>query len=306
MTFINAMLPANMSSIVWTAVAQFAAFMSQSFPMILAQGVQFITQLVSGFLQGIPLFLETAGSMLNSLLIVFLNALPSMLSSGMQLILNLASGLISSLPAIVSSATSIIAQLLSTIATHLPDLLAQGISLVAQLVAGLISMIPDVITTAGNIIQNIITTFGNTDWISIGTNIIRGIASGIASGVGIIIQAAKDAAMAAYNAAKSALDIESPSRLFRKEVGYRMPQGAALGVYDGIPLLNRAMDEMSGLANRKFTSRLKMSANFSGTNGGGLGRQIVINQHIYSEAKTAADLMREARYEAEKAVLFGV
>lgn len=306
MTFINAMIPANMSSIVWTAVAQFAAFMSQSFPVILSQGVQFITQLVTGFLQGIPMFLESAGSMLNSLLIVFINALPSMLSSGMQLILNLASGLISSLPAIVSSATSIVAQLLSTIATHLPDLLAQGISLVAQLVAGLISMIPDVITTAGNIIQNIITTFGETDWLSIGSDIISGIARGIADGVGVIIQAAKDAAKAAFDAAKEALGIASPSKLFRREVGYRMPQGAALGVYDGIPLLNRAMDEMSSLANQRFTSRLKMRADFSGADGGGFGRQIIINQYIYSEAKTAADLMREARYEAEKAVLLGV
>ena len=306
LTFINALIPANMSSLVTTAVTQFATFISANLPVLLSQGVQFITQLVMGFLSGIPSFLETAGSLLNQLLMAFLAALPSLRSSGAQLILSLASGLISSLPSIISSATSIVAQLLSTIATHLPDLLAQGISLIAQLVAGLISMIPDVITTAGNIIQNIITTFGETDWLSIGTNIIKGIASGISSGVGIIIQAAKDAAMAAYNAAKAALGIKSPSRLFRKEVGYRMPQGAALGVYDGIPLLNQAMDEMSSLANQRFTSRLKMHADFSGADGGGFGRQIIINQYIYSEAKTAADLMREARYEAEKAVLLGV
>lgn len=306
MTFINALLPSNMSSIVSTAVSNFSAFMTSNFPVLLGQGVQFITQLVTGFLSGIPSFLESAGTLLNQLLTAFLVALPSMLSAGVQLVLNLASGLISSAPNIVSSAASLIAQLLSTFAAHLPDLLAQGISLVAQLVAGLISMIPDVISTAGNIIKNICDAFGQTDWLSIGSNIISGIASGISNGVGIIIQAAKDAAMRAFNAAKQALGIASPSRLFRKEVGYRMPQGAALGVYDGIPLLNRAIDEMSGLANRTFTSRLKMNADFSGANGNGFGRQIIINQYIYSEAKTAADLMREARYEAEKAVLLGV
>ena len=31
-----------------------------------------------------------------------------------------------------------------------------------------------------------------------------------------------------------------------------------------------------------------------------------INQYIYSKAQTAADLMREARYEQERAVLAGV
>ena len=39
---------------------------------------------------------------------------------------------------------------------------------------------------------------------------------------------------------------------------------------------------------------------------GGSGRAVTVNQTIYSEAKTAADLMEEARYEAEKAVLFDV
>lgn len=311
MTFINALLPANMSSIVGTAVTQFAAFMTANLPTVLNQGVQFITQMVTGFLSGVPAFLESAGSLLNQLLAAFLAALPSLLSSGAQLILNLASGLVSSIPSVVSSATSIIAQLLSTIAAHLPDLLAQGISLIAQLVAGLISMIPDVITSASNIIQNIIDTFGSIDWLSIGSNIIRGIASGIANGASLIIEAAKNAAMEAFNAAKAALGIKSPSRLFRKAIGYMMPAGAALGVYDGIPLLRRAMDSMSDAATDTFHSRLRVNSQFrtSGTGGNGVagfGRQVIIYQYIYSEAKTAADLMQEARYQAEKAVLFGV
>lgn len=306
MTFINALLPANMSSIVWVAIVNFASFMRQGFPRILSQGVQMITNLVNGFLQGIPGFLTNVGIMLSSLLTALMSALPSMLSSGSQLILNLAQGLISSAPNIVASATSLIAQLLSTFAAHLPDLLAQGISLIAQLVAGLISMIPDVISGASNIVQNVIDTFKSIDWKSIGSNIISGIAGGIRNGASAIISAAKEAAQSAFKAAKSALGIASPSKLFRKEVGYRMPQGAALGVYDGIPLLDRAMDSMTNAVNSRFTSRLKMNADFSGSGAGGFGRQIIINQYIYSEAKTAADLMREARYEAEKAVLLGV
>ena len=43
--------------------------------------------------------------------------------------------------------------------------------------------------------------------------------------------------------------------------------------------------------------RSAMSGSFGG---------VVVNQNIYSEAKTAADLMREARWEAERAVLTGV
>jgi hypothetical protein len=39
---------------------------------------------------------------------------------------------------------------------------------------------------------------------------------------------------------------------------------------------------------------------------GNMSGGIVVNQNIYSEAKTAADLMQEARWEAERAVLMGV
>lgn len=304
-TFLQALIPSNMASIVGSMVSNFSGFVNNNLPVLLAQGVQFITQLVNGFLSGIPGFLATAGSLINQLLTAWLAALPSIWSSGSQLILNLAAGLITGIPNVISSAVTIIGQLLSTIASHLPDLLAQGISLIAQLIAGLISMIPDVITAATNIIKNIKDTFSNIDWLSIGSNIISGIARGIRNGASAIIAAAKEAAQAAFAAAKSALGIKSPSRLFRAEVGYRISQGAALGITDGIPLMTRSMDSLTRATNAAFVSRLRMDASQSET-GGRLGRQIVINQYIYSQAQTAADLMREARYEAEKAVLLGV
>ena len=37
----------------------------------------------------------------------------------------------------------------------------------------------------------------------------------------------------------------------------------------------------------------------------GKGTTIVVNQYINSEAQTAADLMREARWEQERGVLMG-
>ena len=304
-TFLKALMPSNMGDLVSNMISNFANFITSNLPVIVSQGLQLITQLIIGFLKGIPEFLANAGDLLDQLLQAFIAALPSLLASGAKMIRQLAAGLISNIPNIISAAVSIIAQLLSTLAAHLPDLLAQGIALIAQLVAGLISMIPDVITAAGNIIKNVKDTFSNIDWKSIGSNIIRGIANGISNGASMIISAAKEAAQRAFEAAKSALGIKSPSRLFRAEVGYRISQGAALGITDGIPLMTRAMDDLTNATNTAFNSCLRMGAGSSGS-GQGYGRQIVINQYIYSQAQTAADLMREARYEAEKAVLLGV
>lgn len=310
-TFINAMLPADMSTVVGTAVGQFSAFMTANLPVILDQGVQIITQLVTGFLSGLPGFLESAGSILQQLLTTILAALPSMLSSGASLILNLAGGLLSSLPSIASSATTIIANLLSTFASHLPDLLAQGISLIGQLVAGLISMIPDVISTAGDIVSGIFNTFGETDWVSIGKDIINGIVSGIWNAASSLFNALKDLASQALQAAKNTLEIKSPSRRARREIGYQIPAGAALGVDDGIPLVKRAMSRLNDAVTDSFTANLRIGIGYQKQTSGGDKepknvKKIEINQYINSKAQTAAELMWEARYQAEMAVLLGV
>lgn len=305
MTFLKALLPADIGAFVSDAVANFGTFINESLPTLLQQGVGIITGLVTGFLQGLPQFILAAGELLNQLYNSFLQALPTILHYGAQLILNLANGFSQSLPQIVSAATQVMGELISTFVAHLPDLLAQGINMILTLIAGIISMTGDLIAAAIKLIKSVVDTFKETDWGAIGDNIIDGIYNGIMRGVSKIISAAKEAANNAFAAAKEALGIKSPSRLFRAEVGYRISQGAALGITDGIPLMTRAMNELTNATNTAFTSRLRMGASQTGNSGFG-GRQIVINQYIYSQAQTAADLMREARYEAERAVLLGV
>lgn len=304
-TFLKALIPSNMGDLVGTMIGKFSDFITSNLPVIVSQGLQLITQLIIGFLKGIPEFLANAGDLLDQLLQAFLAALPSILESGAQMIQQLAAGFSENIPKIVSAATQVIGQLISTIVAHLPDLLAQGINLLLTLIAGFISMQGDLIAAAWDIIKKLIDAFKETDWKSVGDNIMDGIKQGILNGVGKIVSAAKEAANKAFAAAKEALGIKSPSRLFRAEVGYRISQGAALGITDGIPLMTRAMNDLTNATNTAFNSRLRMGAGSSGS-GQGFGRQIVINQYIYSQAQTAADLMREARYEAEKAVLLGV
>lgn len=280
-------------------------------PVLLSNGVDLISQLAVGFLEGIPAFLEQAGSLIQSLLSALLSAAPSLLSSGATLVLNLASGLIASLPSIISSGTTIIAQLLSTFAEHLPDLLAQGISLIGQLVAGLISMIPDVVSSAGDIAQKIWDTICETDWLGLGKAIIDGIVRGISNAASSLFNALKDLASQALQAAKDALDIHSPSRRFDREVGYQIPAGEAQGIRRGFPLVRNALKSLNDITTSAFASELRIGARVQtsgvdSTDVAAKGRSVTVNQYIYSEAKTAADLMREARYQAEKAVLLGV
>lgn len=191
-----------------TAVGQ---SITNGLPQLLTSGVQLVTNLASGLLQGLPTVISNAGSIVAQLLATLLQQIPTILSAGVQLIGGLAQGLLQNAPAIVSSIAQVIAQLVATIATHLPTILAQGILLIAKIGAGIIQAIPDLVGKLPQVFSSIVREFAAFDWGEIGLNLLRGIANGITNGVSTIIDAAKRAAQAAFDAAKNALGINSPS-----------------------------------------------------------------------------------------------
>lgn len=75
---------------------------------------------------------------------------------------------------------------------------------------------------------------------SIGQAIIDGISGGISAGIGAIQSMAANAANSALSAAKAALGIESPSKVFNKEVGQMMMLGAIGGINVQKPALMAA------------------------------------------------------------------
>ncbi len=66
--------------------------------------------------------------------------------------------------------------------------------------------------------------------VSIGKNIINGIVRGVTSGASALYNSMKRIASRAVSAAKSALQIHSPSRVFANEVGRFIPEGITVGI----------------------------------------------------------------------------
>jgi hypothetical protein len=64
-------------------------------------------------------------------------------------------------------------------------------------------------------------------------------------GVGYIASAAKEAAASALDTAKAALDIHSPSRVFKNEVGMMIGAGMAEGIKDSTFMVNSAMNNLN-------------------------------------------------------------
>ena len=81
---------------------------------------------------------------------------------------------------------------------------------------------------------------------SVGFNMMSGVAQGIAEGKSMAIGAAAAAALEAYEAAKGALDINSPSKKFI-EIGMSTMEGMSKGMENGV---GQVMDQAKDLANK--------------------------------------------------------
>jgi hypothetical protein len=136
-----------------------------------------------------------------------------------------------------------------------------GMDQVIQVVAGGLKAFKDLGIAAMNIqafmvnfglaVAKLVTDFKNAaapGAQNIGLAISLGIAAGITSGTPAIVSAVYAAINQAILAAKAALGIASPSKVFQQQIGLQMSAGMAGGVTMGAPLVDRAVTDVSGRA----------------------------------------------------------
>ena len=283
---------------------------TNKFPELLKKGVEMVTNIANGILQNIPKILQSAGEILSKFVSFIMQNLPTILSSGVQLVLSLVKGIISNIPSVISSAATIISNLLATFAKNLPQLLQQGITMLGQVAAGLIQAIPELIGKIPTIFSNIVSAFKKHDWLSIGADIISGIAQGIINGVGSIISAAKQAAASAFNAAKEKLGIQSPSKVMRDGVGRWISAGIAVGIEQNSSMVTKAMNDLTKEATGTINADVSMGISQSrygklaGTEGMNANSGFQQNVNIYAPKELSpSEVARQTRNATRNMVL---
>ena len=216
---------------------------TNALPELLSSGVEIITEVANGILQSLPQLITTAGEIITKFASFIMQNYPTIMENGKNLLLNLVNGIVNNLPQIVTAVVQVIAKFVATVAQNLPQILQKGIEIIGQLVVGLLQAIPKVVAAIPQIINAIKSAFGNTDWASIGMNIIQGIKNGIVNAAGAIADAARSAAQSAFNAAKNMLQIHSPSKK-GAWLGDMFDEGIALGIDANADEITKATDAM--------------------------------------------------------------
>lgn len=150
--------------------------------------------------------------------------------------LNAVSGVVSSIMGVISntwsSAWNSVKSLVSNAWNGITSAVRNGVNAVSNTVNGIGGKIKGAFSNAGS-------------WlVSAGNNIIQGLINGIRNAIGNAVAAVKGAASSIVNAAKGALGIHSPSRVFRDEVGKMIPAGLGVGVEMNESLAVRPVQSM--------------------------------------------------------------
>ena len=172
---------------------------------------------------------------------------------------------------------------------------SSGKLIIAAIAAGVVNNAIILQTAVNGVCSNVASNVDTSSSESVGLAIVSGIAVGVSKNQSVLITAAVGAAVAAYAAAKAALQINSPSKLFMT-LGSGVIEGFAKGINDNRRMSDLAAEDMADssveTANRAI-SRLRDVLTGS-MDGDPVIRPVLDLSEIQNGASAISDILGDA------------
>ena len=294
---------------------------SDNFPEMLVSGSLLIEKLALGISENIDTIIDGIVSVIDAIILALTDpvSLNRLLDAAFTLISELAWGLINNINAIILAATTLLDGIIDFFLRpeNLAMLIETAIELVLALGTGIVKAIPQLLASIGLLIESIFLNFFIADWSSIGTNIIDGLRAGIENAWWNLKHWFEGLFDDLIGVAKRILGIASPSKVFKK-IGKWTAEGYGEGFENAFgeveDNIENSLDfsDLSPKIDSSFNIGGEYINSFGGSYGtsyagnGSVGRPINITQNIYAQKKSAAQLMQEARWQAQMGVLASV
>lgn len=238
------------------------------------------------------------------------NTVNQLLDSSIKIVENLVQFLMENLEPLLDAAIQMILALADFLLEpeNIEKMISTAIELVVTIAGAIIAAAGELAAAAAELIIALVAKFKETDWGEIGRNIISGIKTGIQNAWKNLKEWFSGLFDDLIGIAKKILGIKSPSRVFRDQIGKQMAAGLGIGWAEEFENVKKEIEDSLDFPNA--TIGISTSIGSVRPSGFGdewmFGRGVNVVQNIYSEAKTAADLMEEAIYQQERAVMLGV
>ena len=234
-TGISDQLPDIISS-VNNAISVIISGLIDMLPQLLQIGIQIIVSLVQGIAQSLPTLIPQMVDAIIIMVDTLLDNIDLIIDAALILIISLAQGLIAALPKLVERIPEIIDKLVVTLTN--PQMMEKIITtaglLIGALARGLIKAIPQLISSVPKILSSIVQGLKNgfVMMAESGKNLVQGLWAGLTNNLDWIKNKIKGWVGNVTGFIKKLFGINSPSRLFRDEIGTNLALGIGEGFSD--------------------------------------------------------------------------
>ena len=280
------------------ALEHIPQIITEFLPSVAESAVGIVTSIGTAIFDNIDQILEYGQSILDTLLDGIISNAGNISAPVTEIVTKFGTFIIENLPKIVTSGLDILASLVKGIVGALPQLSEAAIKAVAELAAYIISpenlekILLLGVDLIGTLSEGLGTALGAL--VSIGEDIVESIESGIS--------AAWEGLVSWFNGIWDSLfggrsvDVNVNANATSSGVNGSHAGGLSYVPFDGyVAELHKGERVLTANEAREYRRGEKQN------NGG-----VTVVQNIYSQAKTAADMMQEALYQQERAVLLGV
>ena len=247
-------------------LTQFTASLRENAGTLISAGLELIVQLAQGIANSLPVLITYIPAIITNIAGIINDNAPKLLATGVEVIAILAQGIIQAIPVLIANLPAIIQAIVAVFSAfnwlQLGQMIVNGVRAGVSALGSTLqsagssaisafksinwanagtavcNFIHNAISGAASLVTNALKTVGSRgmsafksiNWGGVGKQIINGIVSGIKGAASALYNALAGLAKNALNAAKNALGIHSPSRVFRDAVGKMIPAGIAVGI----------------------------------------------------------------------------
>ena len=268
-------------------------------------GRQIISNIVSGLQEKGSNLLSKIGELITGLVAAAKAKAAEFIERGKEFISNMIAGIAAKLGDIVASISALLTEVLKAIADKMSQFLTKGKEIVAQIIAGISAKISEAKAKAKEVINSIKEAFTSAvsgAFTGIGSNIISGVIGGMSSMLSAAISKARSIIQSIKDAMKGEAEIESPSKLFAREVGQWIPAGIAMGIDENLDPLNKSITSAVDVMLSDFDAAANVE-NSSGAYAGN-GVNYTFNQYNTSpKPLSPSEVARQSRLATRQMVL---
>lgn len=245
-----------------------------------------IKSIVSTIWDGIKAVVTTAINGVSTAIRIVLNAIKSIWSAVWNSIKDVTSSVWDGIKSLVSTTLNGISSIISSIMNGIKDVIFSIMDGIRNVFSTGWETITRVTREGINRAYKAVKSIAG-NMLSAGKDFVMGFVRGIKGAIGSAVKVATDMAKSAFDAAKRALGINSPSRVMRDKVGKWVPAGLAVGIMDNLSDIEKASDKMAQASmfsippvnTHDFANSIAtMNGQLTGSVSGELTHELLINQ----------------------------